>query len=439
MSEQDSKPPAKPTQSSGTSSQAASSEKNGKKGGDAPAKNAPQGQPAPPKSAPTRGSAKATTGNDAQDRTVRRRRGALWLALLALLLALAAIAGGVYLWQRQQALLQQMQRQQAQQSDQLGSVRDALDSRAAALQRRDEDIAKAQQDLRDAVESVRQLAGRSRRDWILSEVEYLLRIGNRRLQLQRDPATAIAALQIADERLHELADPGLTDVRERIARELDQLRATPRPDVEGIAVQLSSLQEQVPQLHVKSARAPARGELPGAAAQHQAPPEAWREGLQRAWQAVRRLVVIRRRDEPIKPLLGPEQEFAVRDGLRLQLEAARVALLQGNQALYSSSIQGAGDWLKRYFVADNAAYGAMQQSLQKLGERNIRPQLPDISASLRRLREIMNQRDLNTDSVHQEAAPGSESGAQQSTPAAGQSDRPEIRWRLASRVPGHRQ
>ncbi len=416
MSEQESKPPAKPSQPSESSQQPAAAKSSanaqkGKKVADGSAKSTAKSPP------PAQSSSKPAAGTG--QRTPRRSRAGIWLALLALLIALAAIAGGLYLWQRQQALQQQLQAQQSEQSSQLSSLRDTLGGRADALQRRDEDIAKAQQDLRDSVDSVRQLAGRSRRDWILAEVEYLLRIGNRRLQLQRDPATAIAALQIADERLHELADPGLTEVRERIARELAQLRATPRPDIEGIAVQLSSLQEQVPQLQVKSARAPAREELPGASDQRQAPPQAWREGLQRAWQALRRLVVVRRRDEPIKPLLGPEQEFAVRDGLRLQLEAARVALLRGNAALYRTSIQGAGDWMKRYFIADNPAYDAMKQSLQQLGERDIEPQLPDISASLRRLREIMDQRGLDTEPVSPETPPAGGSESQQA-PADGQ-------------------
>ncbi len=417
MSEQESKPLAKPSQPSESSPQptAAKSSANaqkGKKAADGSAKSATQ--------SPSAKSSPASAAGSGQ-RTPRRSRAGIWLAILALLIALAAIAGGLYLWQRQQALQQQLQTQKTQQTEQrsqLSSLRDTVGSRADALQQRDDNIAKVQQDLRDSVESVRKLAGRSRRDWILAEVEYLLRIGNRRLQLQRDPATAIAALQIADERLQELADPGLTEVRERIARELDQLRATPRPDIDGIAVQLSSLQEQVPQLQVKSARAPSREALPGADDQRQAPTQAWREGLQRAWQALRRLVVIRRRDEPIKPLLGPEQEFAVRDGLRLQLEAARLALLRGDAAVYRASIHGAGDWMKRYFIADSSAYDAMKQRLQQLGEREIQPQLPDISASLRRLREIMDQRGLNTEPVSRETQPSEGAGSQQA-PAGG--------------------
>ncbi len=414
MSEQESKPPAKPSQPSESSPQpttdkSSANVQKGKKTAHGSAKSTTQPPNAKSSPAPTAGSGQ---------RTPRRSRAGIWLAILALLIALAAIAGGLYLWQRQQAMQQQLQSQQSQQRSQLSSLRDTLASRVDGLQQRDDKIAKVQQELRDSLESVRQLAGRSRRDWILAEVEYLLRIGNRRLQLQRDPATAIAALQIADARLHELADPGLTEVRERIARELDQLRATPRPDIDGIAVQLSSLQQQVPQLQVKSARAPAREELPGAGAQREAPPQAWREGLQRAWQALRRLVVIRRRDEPIKPLLGPEQEFAVRDGLRLQLEAARLALLRGNAAVYRTSIQEAGDWMKRYFIADNPAYDAMKQSLQQLGERDIQPQLPDISASLRRLREIMDQRGLNTEPASRETPPSGGAAARQAPAGA---------------------
>lgn len=333
----------------------------------------------------------------------RRSRAGPWLALLALLVAILVGLAVAYLWQQQQQLRGALQEQQSSAERTADTLRNDLRERAASLQRRADELSQGQQSLRESVESVRELAGRSRRDWILAEVEYLLRIGNRRLQLQRDPGTAMAALESADARLRELADPGLTDVREQIARELAALRATPRPDIEGMAVQLSSLSERVEQLPVKAARAPARTMPEPSADQAPLSAQDWRQALARVWQALKQLVVVRRRDEPIAPLLGPEQEFAVREGLRLQLNAARVALLRQDPQLFETSLQGARSWLERYFIADDPATKAMADTLAQLSSQRVVVELPDISDSLRTLRDIMQKRGLNTDAAAQTA------------------------------------
>lgn len=336
----------------------------------------------------------------------RRSRAGLWLALLALLVAILVGLAVAYLWQQQQQLRGTLQQQQSSAEHSADALRNDFSARATTLQRRAEELSQGQQSLRESVESVRELAGRSRRDWILAEVEYLLRIANRRVQLQRDPGTAMAALESADARLRELADPGLTDVREQVARELAALRATPRPDIEGMAVQLSSLSERVEQLPVKAARAPARTMPASSADEAPLSVQDWRQGLAQAWQAMKQLVVVRRRDEPITPLLGPEQEFAVREGLRLQLNAARVALLRQDSRLFDTSVQGARSWLERYFVVDDPGAEAMADTLRQLSGQPVVAELPDISDSLRALRDIMQKRGLDTDAEAQ-AVPAS--------------------------------
>lgn len=434
MSEQDSKPGAdspEPSKSAPTSEgqKGAGGDRSTKKKGP-PAKTktaakdssgaasggAQSAKTAPSNPASAQGGSGGAKPTPPKERSSRGRAG-LWLGLLALLIAVLAILGGAYLWQQQQQLRASVQEQQSELARTADTLRSDWSSSSETLQRRADSLGQAQQQLRESVESVRELAGRSRRDWILAEVEYLLRIANQRLQLQRDVATAMAALQSADARLRELSDPGLTEVRQRIASELSELRATPRPDLDGMALQLNSLSEQVAQLPVKAARAPARTTTAQAAPVLEA--EDWRQGLGRAWEALKRLVVIRRRDEPIAPLLGPEQEFAVREGLRLQLNGARLALLRQDPQLYDTSLQSAQEWLNRYFVTDDAATGAMADSLEQLGSRPVRVELPDISASLRLLRDIMTQRGVDTaPATDVDAAPAPSEGASEPAPSS---------------------
>ena len=59
---------------------------------------------------------------------------------------------------------------------------------------------------------------------MFSEVEYLLRLANQRLQLERDVEGAAALLRTADARLEEANNPALVPVRRAIAEELAALK-----------------------------------------------------------------------------------------------------------------------------------------------------------------------------------------------------------------------
>ena len=101
-------------------------------------------------------------------------------------------------------------------------------------------------------------------------------------------------------------------------------------------------------------------------------------------------MVIRHHGQPVSALLPPDQQLLVQQNLRLQLEAARLSLLRGNQTLFDSSLRSAVQLLNDYFDTDDAAGKSF---LKERVHRsfNLRPQLPDISASLIALREQLGQ------------------------------------------------
>ena len=51
---------------------------------------------------------------------------------------------------------------------------------------------------------------------MVAETEYLLRIAGHRLNLARDTRAALAAMELADQRLRDTLDPGWAGVREQI-------------------------------------------------------------------------------------------------------------------------------------------------------------------------------------------------------------------------------
>ncbi|BCO32310.1 hypothetical protein TspCOW1_24130 [Thiohalobacter sp. COW1] len=323
------------------------------------------------------------------------------LAILALLVGVGALVAGYFIWH-------EVQRQAGWQQEVLAQIdarNQALDNRVtAAVDRMEATLDEAvgarrglQQDLADQQQSIAALerafgvlraqVGRSQEAWVLAEAEYLLHVANQRLQLARDVDTAIAALTSADQRLQELANAAYLPVREQISRELAGLRGVDVPDIDGIALRLQTLADSVDDLKVAGAQY--RPTPRGAAADADAGAEAgsWRELPAALWGELRQLVAVRRNDEPVAPLLAPDQQFFLYANLRLQLDTARLAALRGNPELYRVSLRTARDWLAQEFDAGQPAVREARAELDALLAVELRPALPDIAGSLRLLRQ----------------------------------------------------
>jgi uroporphyrin-III C-methyltransferase len=267
---------------------------------------------------------------------------------------------------------------------------DSLRGRLEGLLERSESLAPRIAELENAVSSLQGISTGAREAWLLAEAEYYMQIANARLQLAHSPEIALLALNYADERIRQLADPGLTEVRRALSREIQALEAHERLDVEGIALALANLAERVDSLPLDERVAEPRQE-----------PEAIDDessGASRAWESVKQafsgLVSVRRAEEDVRPLLSPEAAYFLRANLALQFQSARLALLRGELAIYSRSLADAADWLGRYYDADSRAVRQAIETIGEIRDRPVQEPLPDISESLRLLRQYRSRRDM---------------------------------------------
>lgn len=365
------------------------------------------------------------------------------VAIIALLVGVGALVGGYFIWHevnrqarwQQEVLAQIDNRNQAMDSrieTAVTNMEDEVDAAVRArrtLRRELEDQSQSIASLEKAFGVLRAQVGRSQEAWVLAEAEYLLHVANQRLQLVRDIDTAIAALTSADQRLQELANPAYLPVREAVSRERSALRAINPPDIEGITLQLQTLTENIGQLKVAGAEytPPELGGGDAAAPAESSRPEGWRDLPETMWNELRKLVVVRRNDEPVAPMLAPEQQFFLYANLRLQLDTARLAALRQTPAVYRSGLQTARDWLREEFDTEQPAVQESLNSIDQLLQVNLRPELPDISESLRLLRQEMALKDMDRNARAQtRPASGTEaeaaSTATEATPAGSAED-----------------
>ncbi|MBE02166.1 uroporphyrinogen-III C-methyltransferase [uncultured Marinobacter sp.] len=330
------------------------------------------------------------------------RRPSLWPLWLCALLALVAVAVlALWNWQqwreRQasetqlQSLQQDIRRLEAQYGDRdslQGQRLQALEDKLAAQR---ELIAQQQRQIDHNARALLEAGHRTRTDWLLAEAEYLLRIANQRLQVEKDIGGALAALTAADEVLAESDDIGVYPVRQQLAREQLALKSIEPVDRTGLYLTLEAAIDSINRL---TDQALIHEAAPGflASTDDEVSTDTTADGpLGRAWQRFKntlaQVVVVRRLDEPVKPLLSPDQSAYARLNLQLMLEEAEMAVLRGNQALYERALAKTRAALADWYHPDHPPVAALNDTLADLAGRDIAPELPDISQSLRLLKQ----------------------------------------------------
>jgi uroporphyrin-3 C-methyltransferase len=352
------------------------------------------------------------------------------VAILALLVSLAAVSASAWLWWQtrlatpddephQQAIssLQTTQQQMAESLSALESQVGALESPIGAdeISRQGERIDLLESRLRDlqgqssedqatisgVVGSVRSMEQRlsatesglisvaasnqnSSVELDIAEIDYLLRVANERLQLFGDLEAADLALQAADVQIDAMDDPIYLSVRQRIATARQALAAVPRLDRIQLSARLSQLQSEIPDL-------PFRGEEVLQVEPELAEDAGWWQSFKHTMAS---LVTVRRRVPEDQAMLSLEDKDYLRQGLWLQLESARLALMRSDANTYIGSLDRVGQTVEQFFEPTSPAVQALLFGTADLKGFNIAPALPDISAPWTQLRQLRDSRRL---------------------------------------------
>lgn len=268
-------------------------------------------------------------------------------------------------------------------TDSLGNGIDRLESRFDDKLELLDSLPTRMRSLEDSMAALQGISAGARETWLIAEAEYYMQLANAQLQLARNPELALLALQMADERIRQLSDPGLIDVRRALADELAALEAMDKPDIEGATLTLASLARVVESLPVARAE---RAAEPGAVE----PPEE-ESGIARFWASVKGafsgLVKVTPPEQAEMPFLAPEAEGFLRTNLMLKLQVARLALLRGEQAVFEQSLDDARTWLREYFETGNTQVRSAIDTISEIRENIVTIDPPDISESLRLLRQ----------------------------------------------------
>jgi uroporphyrin-3 C-methyltransferase len=347
---------------------------------------------------------------DSPEPAAKEKQRATWPGKLALPISIIALGAAGYLYwlslQQSSSVEQNNVAIKSEISSSLNEARGSLDQTIASMNQKlgqlqaqsqadKNNIDELQTRLTKSIKQVTAQQKTSRKDWLLAEVEYLLRLANQRVLMEQTADGAIKLLKSADKILQETDDVSIYEVRKALAADIAALEAVPALDTEGVFLKLGALNNQVPNLRL----------IP-ISEQHKLPDlleevtpdvvsESWTAGLEASWgkavDKLDKLVVIQHRDEPIEPLLSPEQSYYLQQNLHLMLEQAQLALLQRKQASFDASLAKAHGWVGTYFEPKDGTTQSLLRSIEELQSVKVTAEIPDISGSLRTLKSYLTQ------------------------------------------------
>ncbi|ALO45116.1 uroporphyrinogen-III C-methyltransferase [Pseudohongiella spirulinae] len=352
----------------------------------------------------------------------RASRVPVWPLLLLFMVVLALSAGGGWFvyqqWLAQQSyeqtftqlrednqlLRQQLaDAQQAMDADfeaQLNRMRDSeavLQQTLAdvdAAEQRDEQrlnrlqqqISRDMQDVSGVVTALQgQVANLQRRDlrWLSAEAAYLMRLAQRKLVMEADVASTLLLLNTIDELLAQQESVLATTARQNVQQDIRALQETRLPNRVAVAEQLIALGDRLQQLSFASSQQDAY--VDGVQQQWQQGRTSV-DGVQQSWlnaalDLLRTVFVWREVDRSQPAFLQPDQEQLLKQQMMLQLEQARLAVVQADEAMYQQALRQLGNVITRYVDEGNPRAQAMLAELETLNQAQLSAELPDLSVT----------------------------------------------------------
>jgi uroporphyrin-3 C-methyltransferase len=335
---------------------------------------------------------------------------------LLAVLCLGSLGAAWTTQQRVRALEQELVRRQQDSQNQATEARIAAKeaqelardaaSKVALMDARVSEVALQRTQVEDLVQSM----SRSRDENILGDIDAGIRVAMQQSAITGSADPLLTALKQADERLGRYKEPRLEGVRRALARDLDRVKAAGSTDIANLTLRLDEavrLVDELPLLATASvaregagrASAPAQAASrstvrTGIAAPAASAPAlsnelpAWLRSISPAWREwfaraaadmrdeARALVRVTRIDHPDAMLLSPDQQFFVRENLKLRLLNARLAILSRQFDIAQSDLRDAQSALERYFDHNSRRVGQTLEVVRQVAAQARQINLP---------------------------------------------------------------
>lgn len=229
-------------------------------------------------------------------------------------------------------------------------------------------------------------------DISLAKIEYILELAQLNLQWQRNIPNVISLLQLAEKQLTEANVPSFTSFKQQLQEKINLLKEITPLNKNELVLELNQIMSYIPTLPLKpvvnTASATNQKTESTKASEATITLPKWRQMLSESLDTLQKIVIIRRHDEAVKPLLAPEQRVYLEHNIQRLLEQAQWALLHDDADLYQQNLKQTMTWLNQYFEMQTEKNQQLIQKITTLSEKNINPTLPDLNDLLKDFKNL---------------------------------------------------
>lgn len=218
---------------------------------------------------------------------------------------------------------------------------------------------------------------------LLANVNQLIQLAKYNLEYFHDIDNAASALMLADQQLSTIISPDirLENLHQLLTQYLTNLKALPHIDLPTILAQLQFLKLQITQLPLLptlNSPMPPNSKVVNSNLME----NKWLRSLKNSFNSFRQLIIIRRLNKPIEPLLPETEQQYLQHNLLLLLQQTQWALIHHEPTIYQSSLQEIQENLKDHFATNSSSTQTVLQTITQLKQVNLQTPALDLNPLL---------------------------------------------------------
>ncbi|CZI03200.1 TPA: uroporphyrinogen-III C-methyltransferase [Legionella pneumophila] len=279
------------------------------------------------------------------------------------------------------------------------TVQKLLDNNTNHLQQIQSDLTSKMDSLNKELQTAMKQKLYQNNDWLLLKARYYLELAQINVHWSDNFNTSVALLQQADALLKGMNIPQIFTIRQTIAKEIVQLKSISVVDITGILSQLDAAQAAINNLSIQSV-VDQQEVLNHITKSEESGKTGWRNRLQDSVNFLEKLVVIRRHNENIQPLISPLYESAIKENIRLNLQEAQWAILNNNPAVYQFALNQAIANLKRVFNDSSQNTDALIKQLSTLQNVKLTQEKPVVGQAIPLINQMIDNKELLVDQAN---------------------------------------
>lgn len=294
-------------------------------------------------------------------------------------------------------------------------IRDQLDRQSAQIIALRDQLESSQKQLEQLQTSRLQASRNETNLFVLNDVSRLVTMAQNELAIAGNLDNAVASLETAIKAIDQADAPVLAGLRAALSADIVTLKSAPAASVDTHFKQVTQLSAKLDALPLISPdqagakpMAGQAGSAPGIAdsTEGAAPDAAAGPWYERAWNEVKTwpgsawqglrsdlggIVRVEKLADPNQVLLTVDQAAQLRANLKQHLHFAQQALLNGQQGIWTSSLETVVQGIRQSFNQDSVQTQQVLAQLQQLLKAGVRPELPPITQSVKAVQETRKQ------------------------------------------------